>query len=214
MSKAIKTALMLFILYVVPLLGNPLRIIHLQILVLMLACAVLFWTQPELNISEGQEHQQEDQHSYYAILIVGPLSQIISVILWGYWHDGTLPPSNWKWVALGFLMMTGGLIFRIWSIRTLGEHFTAAVQTSDQQELITTGPYAIIRHPSYLGAYLAIIGSAIFLCTPLGTLVSIAAMSYAYERRISAEEKALAARFGESWQAYKAHTFRMLPYVW
>ena len=59
------------------------------------------------------------------------------------------------------LGLSGGLI-RVWCHRTLGRFFTWELSVKNDQRLITTGPYAIVRHPSYLGMFLGDIG--IYLC--------------------------------------------------
>ena len=74
---------------------------------------------------------------------------------------GGLP--SWT-VALPTLLggpLAAGIAVRLWAIRTLGRFFSSAVRLQDDHALIVTGPYAIVRHPSYLGAFLVFIGIAL-----------------------------------------------------
>src|SRR5262245_35458188 len=59
-------------------------------------------------------------------------------------------------LSLALLWFGGGL--RWWCFRTLGGYFTFNVMTSPDQPVITTGPYRLLRHPSYTGFLLALLG--------------------------------------------------------
>lgn len=215
LNKFSKTAIIVAIYYILPLLWNPLRIIHLQILILMIGCAVLYLTQPEISLKEGKEKAATDKNSYYALLIFGSLSQIITVVEWGYFRNPLLTPDKWPFVALGFLLLVGGLLFRVWSIQVLGHAFTAAVEEVEEQELITSGPYRFVRHPSYLGAYLAIVGAAIFLQAIFGFIFAAFTMFLAYKMRVSAEEEMLANKFGQKWQEFcQKVPKKVFPFIW
>jgi protein-S-isoprenylcysteine O-methyltransferase Ste14 len=96
----------------------------------------------------------------------------------------------------------------------LGKHFTATVQLQKGHRLITNGPYGIIRHPSYLGALIALIGSAIFLNSLVGTITAVAAMMIAYLVRINAEEKMLVNSFGNRYREYQKNTKKLIPFIW
>ena len=72
--------------------------------------------------------------------------------------------------------------------------------------LVTTGPYRWCRHPLYLSFILIILGLDLMFGSPAGILVTLllALPSMIYRARL--EEKALADRFGEEWEAYKDRT--------
>ncbi len=215
LDKYTKPLIFVGLFYVVPLLWNPIRIIHLQILILMLSCYFLFITQPPIDLKEAKEKEETDKNSYYAILIAGTVSQVTAVIEWGYFRNPTLPPHQWPVVAIGFFMILGGLLFRFWSIQILGDFFTAAVESVEGHELITDGPYKWVRHPSYLGSYLAVVGAAVFLTTVIGTLVAAVAMFYAYRMRIAAEEDLLLKKFGDAYKEYMSRVpYKMFPKMW
>src|SRR5580693_3545833 len=64
------------------------------------------------------------------------------------------------WTGLGLFWC--GITLRAWSFVTLGRYFTVVVQTSSDQPVITSGPYRVIRHPSYAGIILAVTGGGLF----------------------------------------------------
>ena len=138
----------LVLFYIVPLLGVPARILHWQILVLMVFCVLMFLTQPSIDLREAARKPGPDRFSVFVILGAGAASQVVPVVEWGYFRNATLTSRDWIWVGLGGALMLAALGFRIGSIRTLGKAFTSTVETSEEQQIITSDPYALVRHPS------------------------------------------------------------------
>ncbi len=78
----------------------------------------------------------------------------------------------------------------------------------ESSALVTSGAYRISRHPMYLGIVLIVLGIALLLGSLL-SFVIVAALAGLLDRRfIAVEERMLAARFGEAWQAYKRRARR------
>ncbi|KAJ6610485.1 hypothetical protein B0H10DRAFT_1811511 [Mycena sp. CBHHK59/15] len=74
----------------------------------------------------------------------------------------TMTPS----LALGSLLIAGGAILRLQCYHALGRHFTFETGIFKNHVLVTTGPYSIVRHPSYTGAFLAFAGLLIYYGSP------------------------------------------------
>ena len=214
MKKLGVASLQLAIIYALPLLGNPGMLLSPKILACMAAATVLFMTQPITSGREARRNKSSDKHTMFIILLCGFLSQVIGVLEWAYVRGAPFGVRNAMVAGLGLVMMVGGIAFRIWSIHTLGRFFTATVQVKAGHHIITSGPYHIVRHPSYLGALVAVVGSAIFLEAPFGTATSIIMMLFAYRLRIAVEEVTLSKALGDSYQEYQRHTKRLIPLVW
>jgi protein-S-isoprenylcysteine O-methyltransferase len=165
-------------------------------------------------MKEAREKRSTDQNSVYAIVIAGLLSQVVAVLEWGYLHPVFGVVENKLVTAIGFALLVAGIAFRIWSIHTLGKFFTSTVQVQTGQRVITSGPYSVLRHPSYSGAFTAILGGTIFLQAPIAAFVAIVGMSYAYKLRIAAEEETMVKEFGEEYRLYQQHSYRLIPLVW
>lgn len=128
------------------------------------------------------------------------------------------------------------LIYIGWHIRTsafeeLGTQFTYKLRVSEKHRLVTTGSYSHIRHPSYAGGLLFIIGGILTQLGP-GSLWStypasltlslivkswvcfcIVSLGYTV-LRAHGEERMLKAGFGKEWLAYTVNTpYMFIPYV-
>jgi protein-S-isoprenylcysteine O-methyltransferase Ste14 len=86
--------------------------------------------------------------------------------------------------------------------------------TSSDQPVITGGPYRILRHPSYTGILLIVIGVGAVLGNWLGLVVIAATTAAGLGYRIHVEETALLAELGERYRVYADQHKRLIPFVW
>ncbi|NCI46568.1 isoprenylcysteine carboxylmethyltransferase family protein [Sediminibacterium sp. WSJ-3] len=140
------------------------------------------------------------------------LSVVAAVTEWGYANNAV--QSSVTMTLIGALLLAAGIGIRVWAIQTLGKHFTATVTLTNDHQLVRSGPYRWVRHPSYLGAFMAITGCPVFLNAWWATGVAIAAMTIAYYLRIGVEEKMLSAYFGDKYLEYSKQTKRIIPFIW
>lgn len=115
---------------------------------------------------------------------------------------------------LGLLFMLGGTVLRGVSVRTLQHAFTVVVQTTAEQKLIKHGVYKLLRNPSYTGIILFIVGVTFSLLSVVAAIVSVILCAVGFGIRIKHEEKALRARFGQEFDEYCMHTWRLIPFLW
>ncbi|KAF8481470.1 hypothetical protein JB92DRAFT_2822143 [Gautieria morchelliformis] len=142
------------------------------------------------------------------------------------------PPGSQALVAISVGMVYTGALIRLWCYKTLGTLFTYVLTIRPDHKLITSGPYAIVRHPSYTGSALMITGMILaVLCphgyvrecglmsTPVVGVFLVWAMGMGYTMvsllgRGSFEDAALKKEFGVSWEAYRrAVPCRFIPGV-
>ena len=202
--KAVLTAVfLLFIHFVLPLLWNPKLIVSFQILLLLAGTLILLLTQPRISLTEVKENKSSDRGTTLLIVAFVSLGILFSILEWA-----VLKTQSWTWdfySGLGFLAMLVGLSFRIYVIQILGRNFSATVQIKDKQELITNGPYKLLRHPSYTGAWFYFIGFGLFLQVFWGTVIFSLGLWLAYQKRINAEEESLLHTFGDQYLNYQAY---------
>ena len=116
--------------------------------------------------------------------------------------------------AAGMVVLLAGLVLRGWSFKALGQYFTHTVMVSSDQPVIASGPYRVLRHPSYTGIILAAIGiglaSANWADLAGLLLLTLTALLW----RIRIEEAALLTTLGDRYRAYAAQHKRLVPLVW
>jgi protein-S-isoprenylcysteine O-methyltransferase Ste14 len=108
-------------------------------------------------------------------------------------------------VAVGF-----ALIFRVYRENTFS---SATIEVIEGQQIISTGPYAIVRHPMYASAFLYLIGTPLALGSYWG-LLPIAAMMPFLIWRLFDEERLLAAELPGYSDYQKKVRFRLVPRIW
>ena len=113
---------------------------------------------------------------------------------------------RWSGVAL----VVVGLSIRAFAMKQLGPRFSPQVALQRKHTLETRGLYARIRHPGYLGAWLATLGAALAFGSAVG-LAGVVLMGMALHARMDLEEAMLERRFGSDYAAYRARTGRLLP---
>lgn len=212
MKKITLAFAFIFLSQIIPLLFKVQLILHPNNLFVAAANIAIWLTQPPVSATETRENKNRDKNSVIIILVMSLLCVAFSIIEWAYFKEGSIQFNFLS--VLGIVLLVAGIVFRALSVKTLGKHFTATVQIKEDHQLITSGPYSVVRHPSYLGAWIAIIGCAVFLHSIAGTLLAVFGMFYAYYVRISVEEDALVDTFGEKYKAYQKSKARLIPFLW
>jgi protein-S-isoprenylcysteine O-methyltransferase len=114
---------------------------------------------------------------------------------------------------VGVWMMLLGIALRWYSAAVLGKYFTFDVAIQSGQPLIEAGPYRYIRHPSYSGALLTLLGFGLALGNWLGLAAALVCLGSAYAYRIPVEEAALASALGNAYDDYVKRTRRLVPFL-
>jgi protein-S-isoprenylcysteine O-methyltransferase Ste14 len=115
--------------------------------------------------------------------------------------------------AIGILLMLAGVALRWYSIWVLGRFFTLSVSIQAGQTVVERGPYRYIRHPSYSGAMLTLIGFGLVLSNWLSLGLVFLGIIVGYGYRVHVEEKALVEGLGPAYDDYMRRTKRFIPYV-
>src|SRR5215467_2847145 len=115
---------------------------------------------------------------------------------------------------LGILLMYTGIALRLYAIIVLGVFFTTTVAVAAEQPVIEGGPYRLIRHPSYTGFLLILLGFGLSLTNNwLSLLVIIGCVLIGFSYRIWVEEHVHKAQLGQRYQEYMRRTKRLIPFV-
>ena len=125
--------------------------------------------------------------------------------------DRFLPHGAWCF-WMGAAITAIGLLFAVWARRYLGGNWSQSVTVKSGHELITSGPYALVRHPIYTGFLLGFAGSALARGEWRGLLAVILLFSVLWHK-LKLEEKWMSAHFGVSYESYARRVSALLPYL-
>ncbi len=128
--------------------------------------------------------------------------------------DLPVTPPDARFGAVGVALALAGIAFAIWARLVLGANWSGLVmRVKEGQELVQTGPYAIVRHPIYAGLLAAILGTALTVGT-LASYLAVAAALAGILMRVEVEERLMAAEFGAAHDAFRGRTRKLVPFVW
>jgi protein-S-isoprenylcysteine O-methyltransferase len=122
--------------------------------------------------------------------------------------------TNQFWAGFGFPLIVAGLIIRWIAILQLGKSFTVDVAITNSAILKTDGIYKRIRHPSYFGIILVIVGFSMTMSSIYSFLVLVVPVTAAVLYRINVEEELLINEFGKTYLDYKANTKKLIPGIY
>jgi protein-S-isoprenylcysteine O-methyltransferase Ste14 len=156
---------------------------------------------------------KEDRSNRWVIAALGVLS-FIDAYLPAYTDRIdflTFGGEGVRWV--GFLLYSIGGVLRLAPVFVLGRRFSGLVAIQPEHRLVTNGLYGVIRHPSYLGLFVSVLGWALAFRSGVGVVIAVM-MLVVLLARIKSEERLLSETFGAEYDAYRARTWRLIPYVY
>jgi protein-S-isoprenylcysteine O-methyltransferase Ste14 len=116
------------------------------------------------------------------------------------------------WVAgIGLVLFALGLGFAIWARLHLGRNWGTPMTQKFEPELVTSGPYRLVRHPIYSGILVAGIGTVVALSWLWITVVALAGIYFVYSAGV--EERYLTDEFPDDYPAYKRSTKMLIPFI-
>lgn len=188
-------------------------------------------------------HPRHSQWSTCVLIMIEAAAVIIQETHWLWQSHPTLAQVSTavedlslritpSFVVGSMLALAGGLN-RLWCYRTLGRFFAWQLSLQDGHKLVTTGPYAIVRHPSYISWIVLQIGNIVMLssagsyCMEAGVWRSAWGKTYAVMmigyftptavvllNRMAKEDAVLREEFGSEWEAWTKKTpYQAIPYL-
>ncbi len=162
------------------------------------------------NLSTGVREARGNRWVIAVFAVIGFLNAYLPAYtdrkeLW------TLDGDTIRW--LGVVLFAAGGALRIWPVFVLGERFSGLVAIQSGHTLVTNGVYGVIRHPSYLGLFINSLGWSLAFRSGIGVILTMLLIPPLLAR-ISAEENLLRGQFGDEYNAYCSHTWRLIPGVY
>jgi protein-S-isoprenylcysteine O-methyltransferase Ste14 len=126
-------------------------------------------------------------------------------------HDGALAVHSTVLETIGAVIFASGIALAVWARVNLGRNWGMPMTRKPEPELITSGPYRLIRHPIYTGILTALLGTV--LVTNLIGLILVAIVGVYFYRSASVEEQNLTETFSTAYPAYRERTKMLVPYL-
>ena len=165
--------------------------------------------------SHLKKQSKQEKKSFFFILQFILLIIVLNFIL-GLMNVGILESDQTRELFnyIGITLYVIGLSLRYISIIHLGRFFTRNVAVSDTHELISSGPYKILRHPLYLGLFLLSTSVPLFFSNVLLTPFAYILMGYILNHRMVLEEHILESTLGQKYSIWKQSRYKFIPFIY
>jgi protein-S-isoprenylcysteine O-methyltransferase Ste14 len=128
----------------------------------------------------------------------------------GVFRNSHLDSDPWR-AGFGILLFALGLGFAIWARLHIGRNWGTPMSKKDDPELVTSGPYRLVRHPIYSGILLAGVGTAVALNWTWLFVVVLTGVYFVYSA--IEEERYLTVQFPDSYPIYRRSTKMLVPFI-
>ena len=165
----------------------------------------LYWLVAAFSMKRGRVPWSRELGIRVVIVIIA-----ILLIRVGVFRDHGLTSDPWR-EGVGLVLFAVGLGFAIWARLHIGRNWGTPMTQKDDPELVTSGPYHLVRHPIYSGVLLAGVGTDIALSWMWLIAVVLAGIYFVYSATV--EERYLTKQFPDTYPAYKSSTKMFVPFV-
>jgi protein-S-isoprenylcysteine O-methyltransferase Ste14 len=135
---------------------------------------------------------------------------VVLLVRVGVFRHHGLNTDPWR-AGIGLVLFALGLGFAIWARLHIGRNWGTPMTQKVDPELVTSGPYHLVRHPIYTGILVAGVGTAIALSWLWLIAVGLAGAYFIYSATV--EERFMSEQFPDAYPAYKASTKMLVPFI-
>ena len=165
----------------------------------------LYWLVAAFSIKKGRVVWSRELR----IRVVIVLLAVLLVRLRAF-RDHGVNTDSWR-AGVGLVLFALGLGVAIWARVELGRNWGTPMTQKEEPELVTGGPYHLVRHPIYSGVLTAGVGTAFALSSLWLVAVALAGVYFVYSATV--EERYLTEQFPDVYPAYKRSTKMMVPFL-
>jgi protein-S-isoprenylcysteine O-methyltransferase Ste14 len=173
---------------------------------------LLYWQIKAANTKTSQRIEPAASRILRALAFLTVIVLLSTTRIPLPWLYRQLWPSGLWAFWVGAACTVVGLLFAVWARRHLGSNWSRSVTIKQGHELITTGPYALVRHPIYTGILTGFLGTAIALSEVRGIIVFVLVF-LVFWAKLRMEEEWMRSQFGQSYAAYAHQTAALVPYL-
>lgn len=158
--------------------------------------------------------KEAEKKSFYFIGLAIPVSILTGIAL-RMIGIGNFSVDHLTWLQwLSVVVYLIGLAIRSWSLRLLGKYFSRDVEVESEQDLVSSGPYRILRHPSYLGLFLLTLGVLLFIANLIGIVIVFPVMLLALSYHMKIEEQMMLDNVGKEYERWRRKRYKIIPYIY
>ena len=165
----------------------------------------LYWLVAAFSMKRGRVPWSRELRIRVVMFVV-----VILLIRLGAFRGHGLNTDPWR-AGIGLIFFALGLGFAIWARMHLGRNWGGPMTQKDEPELVTSGPYHLVRHPIYSGIMVAGVGTALALSWVGLTAVVLVGVYFLYSATI--EERYMTEQFPDNYPAYKRSTKMLVPFI-
>jgi protein-S-isoprenylcysteine O-methyltransferase Ste14 len=165
----------------------------------------LYWLVAAFSVKRGRVPWSRELPIRVVIAVV-----VILLTRLGAFRGHGVSADPWR-AGIGLVLFALGLGFAIWARIHIGRNWGSPMTQKDEPELVTSGPYGLVRHPIYSGILAAGVGTAVALSWVWLTAVALAGVYFLYSAMV--EERYMTAQFPDGYPAYKRSTKMLVPFI-
>jgi protein-S-isoprenylcysteine O-methyltransferase Ste14 len=163
----------------------------------------IYWLVSALGAKQGSRTRRTRPVS---LLII-----IIGFLTFRIFRPNSLAVHSPILQVVGVISVLSGLGVAVWARVCLGRNWGMPMTQKDEPELVTSGPYQLVRHPIYSGILLAVLGTALCINIYWLLVLGLIGIYFVYSARV--EEGLLASSFPTTYPSYTAKTKMLIPFV-
>jgi protein-S-isoprenylcysteine O-methyltransferase Ste14 len=164
------------------------------------------------DLRSGAWKSRQDAGSVIAVAVCILVGFIAGIALAS--RQTSTIPAPVAWLVVGLVIAWLGMSLRLWAVLSLGRSFTTTVVVRPDQTVVSSGPYKFVRHTSYLGLLILLLGFGLSLGDLAAVAVMVVLPILGLMWRIRVEEAALRAGLGYRYVEYCRGRARLIPGVW
>jgi protein-S-isoprenylcysteine O-methyltransferase Ste14 len=166
----------------------------------------IYWLAASVGVKAGRTRWARFASVRVAIILVALLLLRLNA------RKGHQAVTNDPWLrGIGLVIFLLGLALAVWARIYIGRNWGMPMSEKADPELVTTGPYSVIRHPIYSGIILAMVGTTVAVSWYWLIAVVLLGVYFLYSAAV--EERYLAEVFPDAYPRYQQSTKMMIPFI-
>jgi protein-S-isoprenylcysteine O-methyltransferase Ste14 len=165
----------------------------------------IYWLAAAFSMKKGRVTWSRELRIRAVLVVVAVL-----LLRLGAFRGDSLNSNPWR-AGLGLVLFALGLGFAIWARVHIGRNWGTPMSRKDEPELVTSGPYRLVRHPIYSGIVVGLVGTAVALSWLWLIAVVLAGVYFGYSATV--EERYLIEQFPDAYPKYRRSTKMLVPFI-